>query len=502
MHTLQKNRQVLTSITLLLFLTVLVAASTDFTAANEPFSGFGNGFIVLTLLLALYLSCHLYQLSRSVEQESTLFTSLLHNMPNGVVTYALDEKLTILYANERFFDLIGRSRDEVTREFNNSGLPFAGSVFLFQKILETNATEGPANFDLEFPITQKNGEIIWIYANCYRRRDLHEQDTLSYLMIDITHKKNYESQLLRECNCYSIATALTNDIIFEYDIDTDTMSFSAKYVEIFGRPPVIPDYLNYLRQSPYIHPESAYNITAVSSALASGEETISAELRLLTPKNNYEWFCINGKTIFSAAKTPVKVIGKLSNIEVQKATIDQLQRRLSRDPLTELYNKTATERAIEQALSQLAQKNASQYALMIIDIDNFKNVNDSCGHLVGDEVLQAVAANLGTVFSARDIIGRIGGDEFVVFIRHLATADEIFKKTYAISQSLQTIQPAKAIKISASIGIAFAPQNGLTYRTLLAAADQALYQTKTSGKNHFAIAEKQDSDKSHLSVDR
>ena len=150
MHTLQKNRQVLTSITLLLFLTVLVAASTDFTAANEPFSGFGNGFIVLTLLLALYLSCHLYQLSRSVEQESTLFTSLLHNMPNGVVTYALDEKLTILYANERFFELIGRSRDEVTREFNNSGLPFAGSVFLFQKILETNATEGPANFELEF----------------------------------------------------------------------------------------------------------------------------------------------------------------------------------------------------------------------------------------------------------------------------------------------------------------------------------------------------------------
>ena len=160
------------------------------------------------------------------------------------------------------------------------------------------------------------------------------------------------------------------------------------------------------------------------------------------------------------------------------------------DPLTKVYNKSATAEYIETALA-----NSTNGALLMIDIDNFKKINDTYGHLFGDEVLCDFTKAVKNLFRFDDIVGRVGGDEFVVYMKNVSDIEEIKAKATKVCKAVSGIYVGENtdISISASIGIATNPKDGKDFKTLFAKADTAMYYSKNSGKNSFTIYDENNS---------
>ncbi len=176
---------------------------------------------------------------------------------------------------------------------------------------------------------------------------------------------------------------------------------------------------------------------------------------------------------------PVKLIGKLQDITGLKAREEQLLLQSLKDGLTGLYNKMAFEYRVEEIL-----KDGGWGWLCMIDIDNFKEINDCFGHLAGDQILMQVGGMLCDIYPEPDLVGRVGGDEFVVF-----TAEEnVRKKAKDLLARVEKIIPEEKGHLSISIGIV--PSNGTEgedYQKLFSRADQAMYQAKQAGKNRIAV---------------
>ena len=151
------------------------------------------------------------------------------------------------------------------------------------------------------------------------------------------------------------------------------------------------------------------------------------------------------------------------------------------DPLTSVFNKETTQKLIEQKLN-----NKEHCCFLILDVDAFKSVNDTYGHAVGDKVLENLGLLFKNHFRQSDIVGRIGGDEFIILIQDENITESRIQSLLQKVNELK-IEELKDFKLSISIGIAFAPKDGTTFMELYRHADHALYQTKRAGKNNYKI---------------
>lgn len=151
------------------------------------------------------------------------------------------------------------------------------------------------------------------------------------------------------------------------------------------------------------------------------------------------------------------------------------------DPLTSVFNKETTQKLIDQKLN-----NKEHCCFLILDVDAFKSVNDNYGHAAGDKVLENLGLLFKNHFRQSDIVGRIGGDKFIILIQD-ENIDECRIQSLLQKVNELKIEELKDFKLSIRIGIAFAPKDGTTFMELYRHADQALYQTKRTGKNNYKI---------------
>lgn len=186
--------------------------------------------------------------------------------------------------------------------------------------------------------------------------------------------------------------------------------------------------------------------------------------------------------VFICLIVGINIAGKVINYRKQ----EQLEEKADTDLLTGLNNKLATERKIKEYIA----KNPKSRAMMfILDIDNFKKINDTMGHAFGDEVLRSLGQQIGSIFRASDIIGRVGGDEFFIFLKNIMTDETIKKEAKKVENFFQDFKTGEYTKYSAtaSIGVAIFPEEGADFDSLYKAADQALYKAKKRGKNQLAF---------------
>ncbi len=191
--------------------------------------------------------------------------------------------------------------------------------------------------------------------------------------------------------------------------------------------------------------------------------------------------------IKARVKTHVSLFSSNRQLAEERAYNKALLQRAETDPLTKLYNKEESRLRIEDCL-----KNANAqdfFALFMIDIDNFKGVNDNLGHQFGDAVLVDIASKIKNLFRELDIVGRTGGDEFVVFMRKIKHIDTIRERAEQLCEAFRQTYSGENndYKISGSIGIALYPENGETFSELYHNADLALYESKHKGKDGYTL---------------
>ena len=178
----------------------------------------------------------------------------------------------------------------------------------------------------------------------------------------------------------------------------------------------------------------------------------------------------------------INMISKVYNMRKQ----EQLEVKADTDLLTGLNNKLATERKIKEYI----EKNPNSQSMMfVLDIDNFKKINDTMGHAFGDEVLRSLGKQIGVLFRATDIIGRAGGDEFIIFLKGITDTESIKKEAKKVEDFFKDFKAGEYTKYSAtaSIGVAIFPKEGDSFENIYKAADKALYKAKERGKNQLAF---------------
>lgn len=194
------------------------------------------------------------------------------------------------------------------------------------------------------------------------------------------------------------------------------------------------------------------------------------------------WRCGIAFMIFVAVLIIMNVIDKKKEKEKSR----QLANKADTDLLTDLYNKVATERKIKEYIAE----HPDELGLMfVLDIDNFKKINDTMGHAFGDEVLRTLGVRIKAEFRSSDIVGRTGGDEFTIFLRNMKGDAVIKSEAQRVERFFKNFQAGEYVKYSAtaSIGAAVYPTDAKNFEALYKAADQALYVAKKRGKNQLAF---------------
>ena len=173
----------------------------------------------------------------------------------------------------------------------------------------------------------------------------------------------------------------------------------------------------------------------------------------------------------------------IRDINTQKLKDIDMMEKAQKDFLTGLFNRSAFQEFAQKSIYE-SKENSSISAFLIIDIDNFKNINDTYGHVYGDVVLKHIAEKLGTIFRSNDILGRLGGDEMTVFMTNIPSADIAVKKGFEICKELGKWQVEEdRLPLTCSVGVAVMPEHGHTLEKLYHNADMALYKAKHLGKN-------------------
>lgn len=198
--------------------------------------------------------------------------------------------------------------------------------------------------------------------------------------------------------------------------------------------------------------------------------------------NSMVWQMVIVLFLFVGAIVTIYAISQMKSNEKGK----ELANKADTDLLTDLYNKMATERKIKEYMAE----HPNEMGLMfVLDIDNFKKINDTMGHAFGDEVLQTLGWRIKAEFRATDIVGRTGGDEFTIFLCNMKSEDIVRTEAGRVERFFKDFKAGESVKYSAtaSIGAAIFPTDAKDFEGLYKAADKALYMAKKRGKNQLAF---------------
>lgn len=319
---------------------------------------------------------------------------------------------------------------------------------------------------------------LWVLGN----GTVYERDGQRFaalLLTDISDLKRNESELrhAQERLCFGLRAS--GICVFEVDIKRQLYTYFENAEGIFGvsgqkilhdvQPfsTLPPDEYQEAAAQYFSHPGDREAVEHAFAQVLRGKRACY-EARMRAGESEYVWCRIEATPVLDRGE-PVRMVGVISNIHSQRQERERLTRQARQDAFTGLLNKKA---AFDAADRMLRQAPYASHALVVLDIDKLKIINDTFGHAAGDEVIRAVAQSLRETFRQSDALGRFGGDEFVVFMNGIGERSAVLRK---LEKLMKTKQPYGA---QCSVGVAFYPEHGTGIRELFRRADEALYLSK------------------------
>ncbi len=299
-----------------------------------------------------------------------------------------------------------------------------------------------------------------------------------FLLLRQKHRLDLEQQR------YLALSQFTDTVLFEYDCEKDLLIFTPNAQNTLKLDSLALKHFGDAKtHDQLVHPDdwSAVEqmLTPVSDQPEDENKIYAAENRLKSKDGQYNWYSCQYRYIKDRSGRIVKVIGKLANINSHRTREQELLEKTQKDVLTDTYNKSG-----EEVIQKLLKQHPAGM-LFMMDMDNFKEINDTYGHTAGDLLLQSTGQLLNHIFRSGDVVARLGGDEFAVFIPQITSIDVARKKARLILLKLgrMTIPELADVKITASIGIAIAPKHGTSFEQLYMSADKAMYTAKNKYKH-------------------
>lgn len=356
-------------------------------------------------------------------------------------------------------------------------------------------------------VYDKNGapdSIICLGTNITERKQAERKLAQSYQELEAIHEEltateeelrtQYEEletsqkALSESEERYRVAMEGAADGLWDYDIQEDKAFFSNRCSEILGyKGKEIPD--DFEVWTSLIHPDYKEKcINSINDHLKGKTLFYSQEYKMKMKSGEYKWVLSRGKAMWDKHGKPIRMAGSLTDISERKKNEEAINNMAYHDSLTGLPNRSMFYNVLSDTLNK-AERNGNRACLLFLDLDDFKSVNDTLGHVYGDQVLKMIGQMLKHTIEENAIIARLSGDEFVVLFPRIDGIKEIEEYAKAILQLFQ--QPVSfedhEIYITLSIGIAMYPDDGTDAETLIRNADIAMYCAKERGKNNYQL---------------
>ena len=390
-------------------------------------------------------------------------------------------------------DLGGYTQEEIRSIFGGHliELVIPEDREMIRQAFREQLRHGPG-VQVEYRVRHKDGRILWVLNKSRVVIDGAGEEWIYTMLIDISDSRRTIDELNRKLDRYEIILAQTENVLFEWDVHADTVSFSNTWEKIFGFEPVSGQIKPALRNGSFFHPDDIVLLMEGVRNLESGSGYEMAEVRVATVWGRYLWCRFRATAIRDDMGRLCKIAGIIINIDAEKQAEQALQDRAERDALTKLLNKEAGRRHAENYFTQFPQ--GVNCALLIIDLDNFKQVNDRYGHLFGDAILTQAAREIKKLFRNQDILARIGGDEFMVLMRGVSDRALVESRCNRLLATFRSVfcNARYDLPLTCSVGVALSPEHGTSYYDLYHRADQALYQAKDRGKSAYVIYDSKD----------
>lgn len=293
-----------------------------------------------------------------------------------------------------------------------------------------------------------------------------------------TDYKAVIAALEAETEKYAMAMAASEDLIFEHDLDNDT-----SMLYYFSETTRSLEALPLENHSEHMLDEMLFpsDRKVFSERMYDDKEKVITARMMFPTDTDYHWYRMSRRFEYHDDGTVKRICGVVANIDEEKQKENEMKRKIEMDPVLNIYNRNAAVAKINEYLANNTDRR--DYALLVMDIDDFKNVNDSYGHLYGDAVIAMAAEILNNAAEGVGIAGRYGGDEFFLFLEAM-TREEICRKADEVTDGIKDFYVADGKNITCSIGVAIGDsfEQPPTYKDLFDKADKALYHVKNNGK--------------------
>lgn len=416
--------------------------------------------------------------------------TLTSNIPGGVLRRTNSDKSRITYMSDGFYNLTGFSQYELDSLYKHEYADIISDEDREAALASLDRQLKNGNcFAVEYRLNKES--VQWVLEHGQIVSGKNGVDTIYSVLVDITDSKVFQQKLEISEKRYQAIIEKTDSVVYEWNMTEDTVSISDVWLKKFGYRPVVENFIDNLEKAQVIHPDDMFKYKELASNAKEGAPYGEIVVRIRKLPKEYVWCKICLMTIFSNTEKPIAAVGIILDVDKEKRETESMQIMAEQDSLTKLYNKCTCQRLIQEYLVSADKEEIS--AFIIIDIDNFKGVNDNLGHMFGDAVLTDVATKIKKIFRSTDIVGRIGGDEFAVFMKNAGSEKIIEDKVNALCEAFrQTFSGTNSdYKISGSIGVAVYSKDADNYKELFKLADKALYYAKNSGKDKYCFYDRE-----------
>ncbi len=428
-----------------------------------------------------------------------LDTPVMYDLAGATLCCLNDEALTVREGAVTLSPMTLYRMDEIWEVFHNSllALVVAEDRELVRAQLQGQDIRS-GRIELEFRIQRKDSSPIWVLC---RSRFYVGPDGTEYCYLTLTDVTRIQQRLRdteAELRHTAVVMELPGTIPFRLHLKEDRIEVSRKWEERFGRELCREGLLRHLQSANYVHPDDLPLLRGKIQDMQAGRGMDVMDLRLAGRDGRYTWSRIRATQVLDLSGQPTHIIGAIYDIDQLKTDALSMQQQAQQDALTRLLNKASAQQAISAYLSH--RQPDSLAAMLVMDLDNFKAINDSQGHFYGDAVLTQVGTTLRSLFRAQDVVGRSGGDEFMILLKDIPSQGLVRDRCKLLVETFHTQlqQLAPGLPVSVSVGAALAPIHGDSYSDLYRYADQALYSAKRRGKNQYAIFDPKDTFRSLL----
>ena len=365
----------------------------------------------------------------------------------------------------------------------------------FEQSLDSALRQGTMH-ECRFAYQRSDDETIWVLSTGHVvESDGVRPRKFVGFCLDVTDSVAEEDVLRDSVNRQAQYSQASAEGIWEFDFGTRSIFLSRRFQEIVGKDPrettiSISDWLE------DVHPDDRDSIVVcVRNVIRQRLTETEFEFRYRADRVRYLWVACRAFAVRNSQGAILRIVGAISDIDRRKTVEAQLVLAATTDELTGLYNRREFVSRLKLSIEQAGKPESRGVAVLMLDLDGFKLVNDSLGHDAGDRLLKEIARRLknpdiaGPIRSAHRMETRFGGDEFLVLLTNLASEHAAIEHAKRINLGLQ--QPvqigSQPVSISASIGIAFTDDPNGDAETLIRDADYATYEAKRQGKNRWVL---------------